>query len=121
MPLTNSCRRPAAAPGPAGVALHVGEGGFDRARWAALTSGGDLLAAERPGQGDRLGRGEGEIEAGDRATAGDGSSGRAARRWPGCIPVSIADELVGLDLAVEAELVRRRRRATGPAASPSPE
>ena len=60
-----------AAPGPAGLALHVVECGGDR----GAVGGGDLrpgaLAAERPGQRDRLRRREGEVEAGDRATARD--------------------------------------------------
>jgi hypothetical protein len=68
-----------------------------------LTSGGDLSTAERPGQGDRLGSGEGEIEAGDRAFAGNGAKPKRPARGR-VHPGQHRDELVGLDLARETKL-----------------
>jgi hypothetical protein len=76
--------------------------------------GGDLgpgaLAAERPGERDRLRRREGEIETGDRATAGDMAEAErlAARRMAAG---QHRAQALGVDLAVESQV---RGRAADP-------
>src|SRR4051794_5091039 len=60
-----------AAAGPAGFSLQVVQGRFDGGGVGGASLGPHLLAAERPEQGDRLGRGGGGIEAGNRAPARD--------------------------------------------------
>ena len=63
-----------------------------------LDLGGGLRPTERPGQGNRLRCGEGEIEAGDRAVPGDGAKAkRLARRRVHA--GQHRHKLVGLDLA----------------------
>lgn len=87
--------------GQAGVALHVAEGGFDRGVVGGGDLGADLRAAEGAEQGDRLRRGEGEIEAGDRF----GDVAQPERLAVGRVQAAQhADELVGSDLPVKAEL-----------------
>jgi hypothetical protein len=86
------------SPRPASLPLHVAERNFNRALVRGLDLVGSLRAAERPGQGDRLGSREGEIEAGDRAVTGDGPQPkRLARR--GVHAGQHRHELVRLDLA----------------------
>ncbi len=61
------------------------------------------MASERPGQRDRLRGREGQVEAGDRLAAGRGL--QAERLAVDRIATGQhRDELVGLDLAVEAEI-----------------
>jgi hypothetical protein len=60
-----------AAPGPAGLALHVVERGGDRCPMDPGDLGAGALAAERPGERHRLRCREGEVEAGDGAATGD--------------------------------------------------
>ena len=92
-----------AAPGPAGLALHVVERGGD----GGAVGGGDLgpgaLAAERPGERDRLRRREGEVEAGDRAAPGDVAEAErlAGRR---VAAGQHRGQALGVDLAVEAQV-----------------
>jgi hypothetical protein len=101
-----------AAAGPAGGALHVGEGGG----YGFAVGGGHLrpgaVAAERPGERHRLGGREGEIEAGDRAAPGDVAQ---AERLAGhrVAAGQHRGQALGVDLAVEAEV---RRDGTDPVA-----
>ena len=73
--------------------------------------GGDLeggdRAAEAPEQGDRLGGREGEVEAGDRALAGDALAAEQGLAAGGVVAGEHRGELVGLDLAGEAEVARQ--------------
>jgi hypothetical protein len=70
-------------------------GGFDL--------GGDGMAAERPGERDRLRRREGEVEAGDGAALDVAEPERlAARRVR---PGEHRDELAGIDLALQPEIL----------------
>ena len=89
-----------AAPRPAGVALQVGEGFGDGGAVGLHHLAGDRMAAERPGQGDRLRRREGQIEAGDRLAPRRRlqAEGLAVDR---VAPGQHRAELVGLDLAVK--------------------
>ena len=93
-----------AAPGPAGLALQISERLGDGGGVGFLDLAGDRMAAERPGQRDRLRGREGWVEAGDRLAAGSGlqSEQLAVDR---IAAGQHRDELVGLDLAVEAEML----------------
>ena len=92
-----------AAPGPARLLLEVAEGGIDRRLVRRLDLAARNRSAEAPEERDGLGSGEGQIEAGDRATTAHGTQPQrlTVRRVVGgehrC-------ELVGPDLAGEAQL-----------------
>ena len=113
-------RAPRAAPGPTRLALHVGEGGSDGFAVGGLDFEGGDGAAEAPEQGDRLGGGEGEIEAGDRALAGTPWRPSSGSPSTGFRPVSIA-----VSCSAPTSPSRPRRSAASPihspGASPSPE
>ena len=91
------------APSPARLPLQVAETGFHGGGVCGFDLGGDGVPAERPQDRDRLRRGEGEIEAGDRAALDVAKSKRlAARRVrPGQHP----RQLVGINLPLQAEIV----------------
>jgi len=94
---------PGAASGPAGGVLEVVETRPHRLCVGGFDLGGDGMATERPGKRDRLRRREGEIEAGDGAALDLAESeGLAACRVR---PGQHRDELVGIDLALQAEIL----------------
>lgn len=113
-------RASGAAAGPAGVVLHVGEGGSYGLAVGGLDFEGGDGPAEAPEQGDRLGGGEGEIEAGDRAFAWDASA--AEQRLAACRvrPVSIAVSWSG-PISPSSPKCSAASPVHSPAVSPSPE
>jgi hypothetical protein len=94
---------PGAAAGPAGGSLEVVESGLDRRGVGGFDLGGDGMAAERPGKRNGLRRREGQVEAGDGAALDVAKPERLARR--GIVAGQHPDELGGLDLALEAEIL----------------
>jgi hypothetical protein len=92
-----------AAAGPAGGLLEVVETRPHRLGVGGFDLGGDGMAAERPGQGDRLRRREGQVESRDGATPNMAE----AERLPGCriVPGQHRHQLGGLDLALQAEIL----------------
>jgi hypothetical protein len=88
---------------PAGRALHIEEGFGDGGAVGLHHLAGDRMAAERPGQRDRLRRRQGQVEAGDRLAP-------RRRLQPERLTVErvLSDqhrvELGGLDLAGEIEV-----------------
>jgi len=91
-----------AAASEAGGALKVGERGLHRGAVGGDHLGAGPAAAERPGEGDRLRRREGEVEARDRAAPADRAE---AERLS--VDRTVAGQhrgqLLALDPAVEAE------------------
>src|SRR5215218_4287872 len=98
-----------AAAGQAGGLLEVVDPGLDRFGVGFAGLGADRGSSQRPGERDRLRRREGEIEAGDRAAVDVAQPERLARG--GMAAGQHRDELVGLDLAGEPEIL-------GPIAEP---
>jgi hypothetical protein len=98
-------RASGSAPRPARLALHVAEGGGDRFAVGSFNFDGGDGSAQAPQQGDGLGGGESEIEAGNRA------AGRDAAHPDQRLPVyRVATgqhrfELRGLNLAGEAQVL----------------
>jgi hypothetical protein len=90
------------APGPAGDLLQVVEPCLNRSGMGRFDLGADRKPGERPGQRNRLRRREGEVEAGDSALDLAQPEQIASR---GIAAGQHRDELVGLDLAGEAEVI----------------
>ena len=109
-----------AAARPAGLALHVGEGGCYGVAVGLVDLDRRLVAAERPEQRDGLRGGKGEVEAGDRSLAPDGTHPERLAVERDCWPVSIAvswsaSTLPARPSSSAASPIQR------PSASPSPE
>ena len=92
-----------AASRPTCLALHVGQRLGDGGAVGIGHLAGDRVAAERPGQGDRLRRGEGEVETGD----GLPPRCRLQPEWPAGDRIAAgqhARQRVGIDPPVEPEV-----------------
>ncbi len=91
------------ASGPAGLPLQVVERGFHGGAVGLFDLAADRRAPERPGQRDRLRSGEGEIEARDGSPLDVAKAERLAAGRVGA--GQHRRQLLGADLAVEAEVV----------------
>lgn len=92
-----------AAPGPARLALHVGEGGLNCLAVGGFDLDGDVGSTEAPKKRDGLRSREGEIEAGNRAAGRDAARSQQRFAVYRVAAGEHGDELVLANLAFEAE------------------